>query len=128
MSRQASLIAMPDLSPRPAGPGPRGEVVPLRPAHWQPSRYQASTRPRGLALVGAGAAVGGLLVAFLSLGIVAAQPRHQTLTAVTLSADLTPPPPPPPQAARQTPRTPLTPASPIVAPPPPIALPVAAPP
>ncbi len=77
-------------------------------------------------MIGAGAAVGALLVAFLSLGIVAAKPRHHTLTAVRLSADLTPPPPPP-QAAQQPPRTPVQPASPIVAPPPPITLTLPAP-
>lgn len=127
MSSQASLIAMPSLAPRPAQTGPRGEVVPLRVATWQPSRYQASTRPRGLALIGAGAAVGGLLAAFLSLGIIAAKPHREVLTAVRLSADLTPPPPPPPQAAPQHPQSPLRPASPIVVPPPPIALSVPAP-
>ncbi len=71
MSSQASLIATPTLAPRPASSGLRGEVVPLRPATWQPARYEPS-RPRGLAMIGAGAAVGALLVAFLSLGIVAA--------------------------------------------------------
>ncbi|MDR6513116.1 protein TonB [Novosphingobium capsulatum] len=126
MSSQASLIATPTLAPRPASSGLRGEVVPLRPATWQPARYEPS-RPRGLAMIGAGAAVGALLVAFLSLGIVAAKPRHHTLTAVRLSADLTPPPPPPPQAAQQPPRTPVQPASPIVAPPPPITLALPAP-
>lgn len=125
MSSQASLIATPTLAPRPASSGLRGEVVPLRPAAWQPARYEPS-RPRGLAMIGAGAAVGALLVAFLSLGIVAAKPRHQTLTAVRLSADLTPPPPPP-QAAQQPPRAPVQPASPIVAPPPPITLALPAP-
>lgn len=131
MSSQASLIVTPDHAPSLALrsiPGqPRGEVVPLRPAAWQPSRYQASSRPRGFALVGAGVAVASLLAAFLSLGVIGAKPHHETLTAVRLTADLTPPPPPPPQAAPQQQKSPLLPASPIVAPPPPITLAVPAP-
>ncbi|GHD01973.1 energy transducer TonB [Novosphingobium pokkalii] len=131
MSSQASLIVTPDHAPaltlRPIPGQPLGEVVPLRPAAWQPSRYQASSRPRGFALVGAGAAVAGLLAAFLSLGVIGAKPHRETLTAVRLTADLTPTPPPPPQAAPQQQKSPLLPASPIVAPPPPITLAVPAP-
>jgi protein TonB len=131
VSSQASLIItpddVPDLALRPIPGLPRGEVVPLRPATWQPSRYQASSRPRGFALIGAGAAVAGLLAAFLSLGVIGGKPHRETLTAVRLTADLTPPPPPPPQAAPQQQKSPLLPASPIVAPPPPIALAMPAP-
>ena len=137
MSSQASLIAVPTLSPQPdlgARAGARadhaearGELVHLRIPAWQPSRYQPSARPRGFALVGAGVAVGALVAAFLSMGIIAAKPRHETLTAVHLSTDLAPPPPPPPQAAQPRPQSPLQPASPVVAPPPPINLPAPAP-
>lgn len=111
-----------------ARPARGGEVVPFRTAAWQPSRYQASARPRGAAMIGAGVVVGGLLAAFLSLGVMAAKPRHETITAVRLSTELAPPPPPPPaQAAPETPRSPLIPASPVVAPTPQIVLPSTAP-
>lgn len=130
MSSQATILAQPAFLPLRAQPGGetafKGEVIPLRAPVWQPSRYQASSRPRGFALVGSATAVGVLLTAFLSLGVIGAKPRHETLTAVTLSTQLAPPPPPP-QAAPQPPQSPLRPASPIVVPPSQIVLPVDAP-
>ena len=89
---------------------------------WQPSRYEASSRPRGLALIGSALAVGGLVAALLSVGVIGAKPRHETFTAVRLSTELAPPPPQQ-KAAPQPAHMAKQAAAPVVAPTPAITLP-----
>ena len=127
----ASPIRFPVAAPSTPTPSPtpatlHGAVVPLRPAAWTPSRYEPSRRSRLVAVTGAGAAVGALLAAFLSLGVIGTKPKAETFTAVRLSADLTPPSRPTPQQPAAAPVA-AQPASPIVAPPSPIVMPASTP-
>ncbi|HIQ18381.1 MAG TPA: hypothetical protein EYH41_10400, partial [Novosphingobium capsulatum] len=142
MSSQASLLSAPLVARMPkrtSAPVSRAPLVPvptpvpvaLEPAFapnqapapvWQPSRYEASSRPRGLALIGSALAVGGLVAALLSVGVIGAKPRHETFTAVRLSTELAPPPPQQ-KAAPQPAHMPRQAAAPVVAPTPAITLP-----
>jgi protein TonB len=117
---RAPLVPVPTPVPVAFEPAPAPSHAPA--PIWQPSRYEASSRPRGLALIGSALAVGGMVAALLSVGVIGAKPRHETFTAVRLSTELAPPPPRQ-KAAPQPAHMPRQAAAPVVAPTPAITLP-----